>query len=438
MFFKGKLVNYEIIIEGEGDSMNRIIMHIDVNSAYLSWTAVKLIEEGYELDIRNVPSVISGNPDNRQGIILAKSIPAKKYNIATGESLYEAKKKCPDILVFPPDYDHYLSCSEAMYEILKEYSSKIERYSVDECFLDYTESIKYLGDPIVVAEQLRIRIKTELGFTVNIGVGMNKLCAKMAGELRKPDLVHTLLNEDEVRQKLWPLPVEELFMVGRATAKKLKKINITSIGDLATAEVVMLESLLKSHGNVVWNYANGRDNSPVVPNDQVLQKGFGNSMTLKYDVNDLEEIRNYLLALTDRVSGRLRRQSCKTSLVYIKIKTSNFNRYGHQVKLNFYTDDTTTIYNYACRLLDEAWGGESIRQIGIGVSQLSRERTQQLSLFGEEDNIETEAFNKVVDDIRSKYGQLAVFRGSFVNTDMKPLEGGVNDGNYLMMGGHKQ
>ncbi|MEG2011985.1 MAG: DNA polymerase IV [Anaerovoracaceae bacterium] len=421
-----------------GSETEMIVMHIDANSAYLSWTAVSLLEKGAELDIRTVPAVIAGDPENRQGIILAKSLPAKKYKIGAGTSLFEAKHQCPELLVFPPDYDLYLKCSEAMYKILKEYSPIIQRYSIDECFLDYTNCVTTFGEPEKTAYIIKERIKNELGFTVNIGIGSNKLCAKMAGELKKPDMVHTLLTRKEIEQKLWPLEVNELFMVGRATTKKLHRININTIGELAMADPNLLRSIFKSHGTLIWNYANGIDCDRVRPNDEILQKGLGNSMTIKYDVTNREDACKYLLALTDRVTGRLRRQQCKAALVSVWVKTNSFVRYSHQLALPIYTDDTTTIYNYICRLFDECWKGEPIRHLGVGVSEFSRKDDYQLTIF-EQDNLEkAEAMNKAVDTIRMKFGQLSIYRGTFVNTDLKPMEGGVNDGDYLMMGGYKQ
>lgn len=414
------------------------ILHVDANSAYLSWTAVDLLEKGYPLDIRTVPAAIAGDPENRHGIILAKSIPAKRYKIGTGESLFESKQRCPQLLVFPPDYDLYLSCSNAMYDILQEYSPVIQRYSVDECFVDFDHCQMRFGRPETAAFEIKERIKKELGFTVNIGVGSNKLLAKMAGELKKPDMVHSILSQQELEAKLWPLDVGELFMVGRASVKKLKKININTIGDLACSDPVLLRSLLKSHGQLIWEYANGIDHDQVTPGDQVLQKGLSNSMTIKYDVTDKREAENYLLALTDRVAGRLRRHQCKASLIGISVKTSGFIRYTHQVQLPFFTDDTSRIYRYICNLFEECWKGEPVRQLGIRLSEFARKDEYQLSLFDVQQIEEDEALNQVVDEIRDRFGQTAIYRGTFVNTTMKPLEGGINDGNYLMMGGYKQ
>jgi DNA polymerase-4 len=216
----------------------RKIFHIDANSAYLSWSAAAMLEQGYPMDIREIPAAIAGNPLNRHGIILARSIPAKKYGITTGQSLFEARQKCPELAMYPPDYDLYMLCSNAMYDILLEYSPLVERYSIDECFLDYTSSESKFGDPLEVAYEIKERIKAELGFTVNMGISSNKLLAKMGSELKKPDQIHTLWLE-EIEKKMWPLPVRELFMVGRATSQKLQKININTIGELNTIKIVV-------------------------------------------------------------------------------------------------------------------------------------------------------------------------------------------------------
>ncbi len=412
------------------------VLHVDANSAYLSWTAVSLLEQGYEQDIRLIPAAIAGDPKSRHGIILAKSMEAKRYQIRTGESLFTAFHKYPKLRVFPPDYDLYLACSEAMYRILLEYSPIVQRFSIDECFLELGKEGQH-EIAIETAYAMKERIRQTLGFTVNIGVGTNKLLAKMAGELEKPDQVHTLLTHRELEEKLWPLPVEELFMVGSASARKLKKIHISTIGDLARSDPALLRSILKSHGQLIWEYANGIDYDSVVPNSQILQKGLSNSMTLPCDIKDRQEITPYILALTDRVCGRLRRHRCKASLFGISIRTGGFVRYSHQLQLSFFLDDTTNIYKYFCRLFNECWKGEPVRQIGVSLSAFTGSDQYQLSFYDLRRIEEEEALNQTVDRIRERFGQTAIFRGTFVNTDMKPLEGGVNDGNYMMMGGYR-
>ena len=407
------------------------ILQVDANSAYLSWTAAALLEQGYPVDIRTVPAVIAGNPKNRHGIILAKSIPAKRFGVGTGTSLFEAKEKCPGLIVMPPNFDLYLACSDAMVDIIGEYSPLLERYSVDECFLEYRECAARRLSPVETAYEIKERIKGELGFTVNVGVGRNRLLAKMACELQKPDRVHTILNDEEIRSKLWPLDVNELFMVGRATTRKLRKININTVGQLACADPVLLRT-------IIWRYANGIDDARVVPGDELTRKGIGNSMTIKYDLTDRDEACGYLLSLTERVGIRLRRHGYKASLVSVGVCTGNFVRYTHQLKLPFFTADTTEIYNYACRLLFESWRGEPLRQLGVRVGEFAREDEYQLTVFDMDRLEKDEALNRTVDDIRRRFGEKSIYRGRYANSAFNPIEGGVNGGNFLMMGGFRQ
>jgi len=415
----------------------RIIFHIDANSAYLSWTAAAMLEKGYPVDIREIPAVISGDPLNRHGIILAKSIPAKKYGIATGQSLFEARQKYPGLAVFPPDYDLYMLCSNAMYQILKEYSPLVERYSIDECFLDYTASRNRFGDPVEAAYEIKERIKKELGFTVNIGVSTNKLLAKMGSELKKPDRVHTLWPQ-EMEKKMWPLPVGELYMVGRATAEKLRRINICTIGDLAKADPNHIKALLKSPGLLVWEFANGIDNSEVTLNSEIIQKGVGNSTTISHDVTDRTEALMILLALTERVAMRLRRLGYMASLVSVSIKTAGFIHYSHQMKLRNSIDTTTEIYEHVCMLFDQCWKGEPIRKLGVHVSDFQASGTRQYSLFDRRDDEKLRSLDRTVDKIREKYGTRSIIRGSFTNGDINPVQGGTNDSDFIMMGGYRQ
>ena len=415
----------------------RTIFHIDANSAYLSWTAAAMLEKGYPIDIREIPAVISGDPLNRHGIILAKSMSAKKYGIATGQSLFEAKQKYPELAVYPPNYDLYMLCSNAMYHILLEYSPLIERYSIDECFLDYTASRSKFGDPLEAAHKIKDRIKEELGFTVNIGVSCNKLLAKMAGELKKPDQIHTIWPE-EMEKKMWPLRVGELFMVGRATTQKLQKININTIGDLAKADPNHMKALLKSPGLLVWEFANGIDDSEVTLNSDIIQKGVGNSTTISHDVTDRTEALMILLALTERVAMRLRRLAYMASRVSVSVKTDGFIRYSHQMKIHNCINSTTEIYEYVCILFDQCWKCEPIRHLGVHVSDFQISDARQYSLFDKGDTEKLQALDKVVDKIREKYGTRSIIRGRFANGNINAVQGGTNDSDFIMMGGYKQ
>lgn len=414
-----------------------IVFHVDANSAYLSWTAAYLLEQGYDIDLRDIPSAIAGDPENRHGIILAKSISAKKYGIKTGESLFEARQKCPELVVFPPDYDLFLLCSDAMYQILSEYTPIIQRYSVDECFCDVSRTVHVKDDPVGAAHEIKERIKHELGFTVNIGIGANKLCAKMAGELKKPDMVHTLWHE-EIPIKLWGLPVSELFMVGRATTKKLHQMNIKTIGELANASPILLKSVLKSHGILIHNYANGIDDSPVTLNEDVIQKGVGNGLTYSYDLETINELKMKALALCERVGMRLRRMNRYASLVSVQLRNNSLRGYSHQVKLQSCINTTNEIYEIAKRLIGEMWKGEPIRAMSISVSDFSATDQVQLSMFDIKDKEKAEQLDRAVDQIRRTFGTESIIRGTFANSGIKPIQGGVNDGNYLMMGGYRQ
>lgn len=417
------------------------VMHIDANSAYLSWTAVKMLEEGCGYDIRDIPSAIAGDPKNRHGIILAKSIPAKKMGVRTGESLFEARKKCPGLQVFPHDFSLYMSFSDEMYRIISDYSPVVQRYSVDECFLDYTGSEKKFGDPVTCAHEIRRRIRDELGFTVNIGVSENRLLAKMASDFEKPDRVHSLFRR-EIPEKMWPLPVEDLFMVGKATARKLRKINIRTIGELAGADPGLLQKLFKSHGTLIWQYANGIDHTPVVPDREIPQKGLGNSTTIDHDVSTAREAHMVLLALTERVAGRLRKMDKFASVISVTVTSSEFIRYGHQIKLDSATDNTSRIYEKACQLFDEVWRGEKIRHLGVSLAELSDECEKNMDIFSQDQSEVMRAADHAVDLIREKFGSGAIMRGTFVNQEMDHMQGGIRktataEDNYIMMGGRK-
>ena len=409
-----------------------IVFHIDANSAYLSWEAVNRLQNGYSLDIRTVPAVIGGDPIKRKGIVLTKSIPAKKYGIVTGETIFSAQQKCPDLVIVPPNYDLYLKCSNAMFSLIKEYSPVIERYSIDECFLDFTYSQKLLGDPIKIALEIKERIKNELGFTVNIGVSNNKLLAKMGSELRKPDMLHTLFP-DEIEKKLWPLPVEELFMVGRATTKKLKQININTIGDLANTHPSYLKTLLKSHGVLIHNYANGVDYSIVKHDNFVMQKGIGNSTTTAFDVVTSNEALLVLLALTEKVCMRLRNTQALCNIISISVKESDFAYFSHQRKIDSPTDSTSEIFAIVKSLFLESWNKKPLRSLGVRVSELCTNEFYQCSIFDSQYKEKNRKLDKVLDNIRARYGDVAIQRGGFLNSNIKPIQGGVSEEDYPMM-----
>jgi Nucleotidyltransferase/DNA polymerase involved in DNA repair len=403
-----------------------------VNSAYLSWEAVHRLQHGDPLDLRTVPSVVGGNQETRHGIILAKSIPSKNYGIVTGESLFAAKLKCPNLIIVPPNYYLYMQCSSAFGDILREYSPLVEQYSIDEYFLDYIGMEKVLGDPIAAAYHLKDQIREQLGFTVNVGISSNKLLAKMGSELKKPDRVHTLFPE-EMPVKMWPLPVAELFGVGRATAPKLNDRGIYTIGDLANADPNQLKLFLKSFGFLIWNFANGRDESFVKINRRPIIKGIGNSTTIAFDVTDTPTAHLVLLSLVESVAARLRQADYLAQLVSVSIRTNDLYSYSHQRKLYTPTDSTNKIHKIACDLFDEIWKNEPIRHLGVRVSELCTNSFIQPSLF-EQDIEKQRAMDHAVDEIRSRFGLRSVMRASFLHSGLSAISGGtVTDEEYPMM-----
>lgn len=411
---------------------NRIIFHIDANSAYLSWEAVHRLQHGDPQDLRSVPSVVGGDPETRHGIVLTKSIPAKKFNIQTGETLWEALGKCPGLIIVPPNYSLYMQCSKAFGDILREYSPLIEQYSIDEYFVDFTAMERLYADPIEAAHIIKDRIKNELGFTVNVGISTNKLLAKMASELKKPDMVHTIFPE-EIPAKMWPLPIEELFMVGRATSKKLRSRNITTIGELAHADPKWIKLYLKSQGLLVWNYANGNDCSPVRQNRHPVIKGMGNSTTIPFDIEDRETAHLAILSLVETVAARLRQTEYSAKLVSISVRTNEFTSSSHQRKLNAPTDCTNDIHAVACELFDELWSNQPIRHLGVRVSELCTNDFIQLTIF-EKENAKKRALDKAVDDIRTRFGSSSIIRSSFLHSGLSYMTGGtVQDEEYPMM-----
>lgn len=396
---------------------NRLIFHIDVNSAFLSWESVyRLSQDPQALDLRLIPSAVGGDASKRHGIILAKSTPAKKYGVATGEPINQALKKCPQLLVVPSHFELYTTYSEKLIRILEEYTPDIEKFSIDEAFLDMTETIHLFGKPLETADRIRERIKKELGFTVNIGIAPNKLLAKMASDFRKPDLTHTLFSE-EVPSKMWPLSIRELFFVGSSAQKKMESIGIHTIGQLANYDVTLLKTLLgDKYAVLIHQYANGIDNDPVAPKE-TINKGYGNSITLSKDVSDFETANQVLLSLSETVGARLRAGHVLCSCICVELKDWEFRNLSHQLTLDSPTDATQVIYQNACRLLREFWDCTPVRLIGVRATKINDGSYCQMSLFETEQSQKMKDFEKTVDKLRSKYGTDIIKRASFLQKD---------------------
>ncbi len=402
----------------------KIIFHIDVNSAFLSWTAVKRLREGSTLDIRKVPAVIGGDQETRHGIVVAKSIPAKRYGIRTAETIASARNKCPDLLIVPPEHQYYQKQSHKLMDLLRSYTPRIEQVSVDECYMDYSSIENSFDSPIVAAYHIKNHIRKELGFTVNIGISDVKVLAKMASDFEKPDKIHTLYRS-EIQEKMWKLPVEDLFMAGKSSVETLHKLGIFTIGELAQSSVPVLESHLKSHGVLLWQFANGIDDSEVQPIREEA-KGVGNSITLSKDYTKLEEIDKVLLQLSDKVAGRLRKLEQKGKTVAVEVKYNDFKKTSKQETFEKGVDSGTVIYESVRELFRENWSGKPVRLLGVRVTNLidiTEPEQLELNDFWEKETKEKKAgpsdeklkqLDQALDQIKTKYGKSAIMRASMI------------------------
>lgn len=390
--------------------MERKILHVDVNNAFLSWMAVYMLKNGSTVDIRTIPSIIGGDEERRSGIVLAKSPVAKKFGIVTGEPIYFARKKCNKLEVFSGDFKVFRKYSNDLYNLLLEYTDVIERFSIDECFLDLTHFLN--GRKLIdVAYEINSRVEKELGFTVNVGVSSNKLLAKMASDFEKPNKVHTLY-EYEIEDKMWPLPVSELFMIGRKSVPKLYNLRIKTIGDLAKTDKEFLIKKFGKHGLLMWNYANGIDEEEV--NNKIeTPKSIGNSITLPKDIKSIDEIYKILVSLAEQVTFRLRKNSLVANTVNVQLRTKDFQDYSHQKQLKLASSATKEILEVSKEILVEMYKNEPIRLVGLRVDNLESKDEVQLSFFSNTKNHEkNEKLDVVVDDLKNKYGYDMVTRAS--------------------------
>lgn len=409
--------------------MERIIFHVDANSAFLSWSAAHRVKVlGEAEDLREVPSVVAGDKASRHSIILARSAPAKKYGILTGEPLFQALEKCPELKVIPPDYSLYVEASRHFVQMLRQFSPNVEQYSIDEAWVDMTGTQRIFGPPTVAADKIRQRICEELGFTVNIGISTNKLLAKMAGDFEKPDKIHTLFPE-EVEGKMWPLPVRDLFLVGKATEIKLTKMGIYTIGDLARAELSLLRKRLGKHGETIWHFANGRNADAVSP-VPAENKGYGNSVTTSTDVLTIDHAHQVLLSLCETVAARMRKDCKCGSCVSVHLRTNDFAQFSHQRQMNGATNLTEQIFNAACEIFDGVWDRTTpLRQLGVQMTRLSDEPYCQYDLFSDVSPTQYERklkLDETVDALRDKFGEDIIRRAKFAQKPEEHMAGGLD------------
>ena len=409
--------------------MERVIFHVDANSAFLSWSAAYRVKVlGESIDLREIPSVVAGDKASRHSIILAKSIPAKKYGIQTGEPLFKAQQKCPDLVVVPPDYGLYVEASRHFVKMLRQFSPVVEQYSIDEAWVDMTGTDWLYGAPRLAAEKMRQRIYDELGFTVNIGISNNKILAKMAGDFEKPNKVHTLFPE-EMEKKMWPLPVRDLFLVGPATEAKLHRMGIRTIGQLARMDGAFLRQKLGKYGQTIWHFANGRSADAVMP-VPAENKGYGNSVTTATDVTTRQAAYQVLLSLCETVAMRMRKDGKCGSCIAVHLRTCEFHHSTHQSVLQGATDLTEELFRAACRVFDEAWDGVTpLRQLGVQVTRLAKEPYQQYDLFSGVSPVQYERklrLDETVDALRDKFGEDIIRRARFAQLPGAHMTGGLD------------
>lgn len=399
----------------ENSMEERLIFHVDVNSAFLSWEAARRVKEGLP-DLREIPSCIGGDPKSRRGIVVAKSIPAKKYGVTTGEPVALALRKCPDLVCVPGDFALFDRCSRAFKKICASYAPVMESFSIDEVFLDMSGTHLIYPDPVAVAHEIKDKIRDELGFTVNVGIGTNKLLAKMASDFEKPDKVHTLFPS-EIPEKMWPLPVRDLLFLGKASEQKLLRAGIKTIGDMAKSDEAEIRQLLgDKNGRQLYRYANGIDDSPV-RSEREEAKGYSAETTVEEDIVTYEQALSLLLAQCDVVAARMRRDGKKCSCIAVTYRTLDFKTRSHQKNFEDPTDVTEEIFAQVKKLLYECWKCEPLRLIGVALTDLTSDEFRQMSLFeNTEDREKQKKVDETIDDIRRRFGNGMIVRGSTIST----------------------
>lgn len=390
--------------------MDRIIMHIDVNNAFLSWSALDLLMRGHPYDIRYTEAIIGGDEKSRHGIVLAKSMVAKSRGVKTAETIKEARRKCRNLEIYPPNFNFYKYMSHKMFELISKYTPDIEILSIDECFIDYGKIKKIYGDPIKFAYSLKKEIKKTLGFTVNIGIANNKLCAKMASDFLKPDRVHTLFD-NEVIDKMYPLPIGDLYGIGKKTSEKLIKLNIKTIGDLANFDINILSKYFKNQAGKMINSAKGIDDSVIITKKRE-RISISKSITLPYNLNTIEEINKIIYKLVKSICESLKKQGKYASVVGVQLKDKNFITYSHQKKLLNVSNDVNDIYEISKKILKEMFKEEPIRLVGISINKIVSSNNYQISMF---DNIEEKEIDYKLDEVINKinhtYGNNTISKG---------------------------
>ena len=387
--------------------MKPVILHSDMNNFYAS------VEILFDPTLRGKPVAVAGDEEARHGIVLAKNDVAKRFGIRTGQVLWEARQQCPGLVCVPAHYDRYLHFSAQAREIYTSYTDQVEPFGLDECWLDVTGSTNLFGDGKTIADDIRTRIRRELGLTVSVGVSYNKVFAKLGSDMKKPDAT-TVITPENFRETAWGLPVSDLLYVGPATTRKLARFGIGTIGGLARADVDFLYWLLGKNGVMLHRFANGQDHSGVRRYYSVPpMKSVGNSTTAPRDLVGLDDVKITLLSLCESVGARLREQDCTCTTVTVGIRDNRLVHYDRQTKLPRPTHNTMDLWETAMALYQtHHTGGAPVRSLSVKASGLAPvEDMEQLSLFPEEQKAQRRAaIDRTVDAIRAKYGYFSIRR----------------------------
>lgn len=403
--------------EAKGGTMkDRVILHCDMNSFFAS---VELLEHP---ELRDKPVAVSGEPGSRHGIILAKNDPAKKYGVVTAETIWQAKKKCPDLILLRPHYEKYKYFCGVINDIYLRFTDLVEPFSIDESWLDVTASQKLFGTGEEIANTIRETVLKETGLTLSAGVSFNKIFAKMGSDYKKPNAT-TVISRENYREILWPLPVRELFFAGKKTTEKLTSIGIKTIGEIAQADPKTLANILGKHGTMLWTYANGMDDSPVLRYEQFEPaKSVGNGVTFKRDLTAEEDIRTAVIAISDRVAGRLRRGHFKACGIKVDIKDPYFKQISRQKQIDTPTNLAAEIAEIAMEIIRHSWKeGAPIRLITItGINLVDADEDIQLSLFAEneERHEKNEKLELTMDKVRGKFGNSVIGFATAMDNDL--------------------
>ncbi len=396
--------------------MARVILHCDCNSFFAS------VEETLNPKLKNVPMAVCGSVEARHGIVLAKNELAKKYNIKTAETVYSAKKKCPNLVITEPHHGLYHEFSERVNAIYRRYTDMVEPFGIDESWLDVTASGKFFGTGEEIAEKIRQDVKREVGITVSIGVSFNKVFAKLGSDYKKPDAI-TVISEENFRGIVYPLPVGDMLFVGKKTEEALLRLGIKTIGELAAASPTILTARLGKSGEMLYKYALGLDDSAVsaVPEDV---KSVGNGFTFKHDITSFDEARVGISFLSDEIATRLRSKGMKCSTVMLTIKNDYLTSIQRQRPQSPPTDIAREISATAYSILREVWyEGNPIRMLTVTASNLVRSEfvTEQLTLFdtgSEQKRAKVKKREQTVDKIRQKYGCDSILTGAVMAGDL--------------------